>query len=169
MIDLRRLQYGSAILTGGHHRGFDAGASQKFEQRDRAWVCLDSSRKTFVDQFILPVTETADGFSRWRSFGGSFRQENSARIEEIAYPGVSQLPIHVVRIICNRVEREERLSLLACRFLEVFVEHHFPTCRMDAGRIRDDSVHVEQNGLVASTGCGTGFHSVVDNLRTCVW
>jgi hypothetical protein len=44
ILDLCRSQDRLAILTGGHHRGFDFYPPQKFEKGDRAWTGLNSAR-----------------------------------------------------------------------------------------------------------------------------
>jgi len=65
------------------------------------------------------------------------------------------------------IERKKCFASLHCTFLEVFVKHLFPTRRVDAGRVSDHTVEVEQDGVVLVT-CDCFAHRVILPASTCL-
>jgi hypothetical protein len=104
-----------------------------------------------VDQVVLSVSEPAHCFSLWRIVRASLGELDAARCEKVANAVEARLSIDMEPIISGGIKGAKCFASLGCTLLKVFVEHLFPTRRMDAGGIRDHTVEVEQNGVVLVT------------------
>ena len=138
------------------------------EEFDAAFVRLHACVfDDLVDQVVLAVPEPAHRFSLWRIVRASLGELNSARCKKVANAVEARLSIHIQPIIRGGIERKKCFASLHCTFLEVFVKHLFPTRRVDAGRVSDHTVEVEQDGVVLVT-CDCFAHRVILPASTCL-
>src|SRR5215831_5811237 len=119
-----------------------------------------------VDEFAFTVAETVDGLSGRRIVRLSFRHDDAAGPEKIAYALESRLPVDLNLIIHGHVESTERSGVLPRPLLQVLIEHRFPASSVNACCVGDHAVHIQEDCLIA-VGCN-GFkasHSLLNLLN----
>src|SRR5271166_3213714 len=94
-----------------------------------------SSNRTFL-RFPSPATVSASGGS------------SGLPSEKVPNTIEARLPIHIQPVVHDRVEGMESFACPSRALLEILVEHLFPACRVQAGRVCDYSVEIEQDGIV---------------------
>src|SRR6516164_7911237 len=102
--------------------------------------------KAFL-RFPSPPTVSACGGVR-----ASLGERDIAGREKVANTVEAGLSIHIEAVICGEIKGAECFASLRCTLQEVLVEHLFPRRRMQVGGVRDDTVEVEQDGVVLVAG-----------------
>src|SRR6516164_2421943 len=78
----------------------------------------------------------------------SLWQFDTARGQKIANAVKTRLPVEVESVVGGKIEGSKCFTSLVRTFLKVFVEHLFPTRRVELGGIRNHTVEVKEHCFV---------------------
>src|SRR6516162_9721489 len=101
-----------------------------------------------VDQLVLAVPEAAYCFGLCRVVRAFLGELDTARGQKVANAIETGLPIHVEPIVRGEIEGAECFSSLPRTLLKIFVEHLFPTPRVNVGGVCYHAVEVKKDGIV---------------------
>ena len=105
-------------------------------------------RYDIVDQVVLAVSESAHCFDLAGSSGFPSGSWIPRELEEVANAVETGLAIHVEPVVRGEIEGAKCFPFCARTLLKIFVEHLFPTRRVEAGGVRYHAVEVKKDGVV---------------------
>jgi len=152
-VQLSRLQHGRAVLARCDDGDFESTIAELVDKSNASLVRLYSLFfNKLVDQLVLAIPETTDGFQIWRIVRGSLGELDIARGEKVANPIEAWLAIHVQPVIRGDFEGAKRFPSLCRPSLQIRVKHVFPTFSMQVGGVRYYAVEVKKDGIVTIPG-----------------
>src|SRR5262249_8464330 len=101
-----------------------------------------------TDELVLAVAEPAHCFGLRGVVRGSLRQFDAARREKVANAVETRLSIEMESVVRGKIAGTEGFASLRRAFLEVFVEHLFPTGGMQLGGVGNHAIEVKKDGVV---------------------
>ena len=135
----------AAVGAGRHHGAAQPRIPGCADIADRALVRL---HPLFLDQFqqdhVLAVTQAVDGLGVRGIVGAAFGQFDATGLQERSGPVGPWLPVDILVVILDRVERRVRLASAFCALTQEAVEHLFPRGIMHLGGLGQDTVEVEE-------------------------
>ncbi len=146
--DTGRPQHLGAIAARREHRHPDARRLQPANQRDgRGEGGHAVAVEPLLEQAVLPVAQRTHGTGVLGIAGIAPRQRNTAGGKEIGDPAITRLPVHRPQI----VRGGERCVILPRRLRprrQEPIEHLRPRGGMHRRAIGDDTVHIQDDGVV---------------------
>src|SRR6516225_4285583 len=149
------LQDGRAVLARVDEGDFEAVATQLVDKSNASLVSLHPDAfNGITDQFVLAVAEPAHRFGLWGVVRGSLRQFDAARCEKVANAVETRLSIEMESAVRGKIEGTKGFASLGRAFLEVFVEHLFPTGGVQLGGVANHTIEVKKDCVVpVATDC----------------
>src|SRR5581483_2295604 len=107
-------------------------------------------------QVVLTVSESFDGTGAGRIIVATLREGDVPGREEVAHTVLPRLAVHVSLVVAFGIERSEGLARPGRFFVEKLVEGLLPGRCVHLGGLGQDTVEIEQPGLVGIDVHGSG-------------
>src|SRR5215213_10466076 len=149
--DARRFSHRPAVPAGGYNRHAGSPAFEPPDHGNRRFEHLDASNQEYLlEGSVLAVTEATDRLCARGIVRFSPREYDAARAEEGVNPIVARPAVNVFVVVGIYLERHEAGPSTLRNLFEVPVERAFPRRGVHAGRVGDDTVQIEQPGVVCA-------------------
>src|SRR5690606_24853567 len=138
------------ILAGGDQGNANAGPLQRIDEGDRRLEDLDPTlAEGGLKLLVLGVADTADRIPLRRVRRGAERETDAPRFEEAGDTVISGLPVDIAAVVGPGIERCRFTAGLPSPLIQEGIEDPPPGVGVNARGPRDNSIHVEDDGVIA--------------------